>query len=113
MQKEYLRITLHDNDFTSYYQTMGDTLSDIFRSVRTYPTEEDLPQIKELVTHLWYSIHNIRSLLRWKNTPISYDEAKIDCFLPDISIVSDIPEWENNEVLYIPLFDGDAGVILR
>lgn len=115
MPKKYLRITLHDNDFTSYYQILGETLLKVFQSEKTYPTEEDLSEMETLVSHLWYSIHNIKSLMRWKGTPIQYKETSMDCFYPDISIVdeSDIPDSENFEAIYVPMFDGDNRVLLK
>lgn len=113
--KKYLRITLHDNDFTSYYQILGETLLKVFQSEKTYPTEEDLSEMETFVSHLWYSIHNIKSLMRWKDTPIPYKESSMDCFYPDISIVddSDIPDSENFEAIYVPMFDGDNRVLLK
>ena len=106
-KSKYLLITIHDNDFTSYFMELGEILYHIFISEGTFPTEEDIPELKELIKHLWYSVHNIDMLMRWKNTSVEYKRMdKIYYFYPDVKIIDhlDIPEWENGEKIYIPLF---------
>ena len=107
-KSKYLMITIHDNDFTSYFIELGKTLYNIFISEGKFPTEEDIPELKELIKHLWYSVHNIVMLMRWKNTLVEYERTdEISYFYPDVKIMDylDIPEWENAEDIYIPLFE--------
>ena len=106
-ESKYLMITIHDNDFTSYFMELGITLYNIFVFEGTFPTEEDIPELKELIKYLWYSIHNIDMLMRWKNTLVEYKRMdEISYFYPDVKIINylDIPEWEAGENIYIPLF---------
>lgn len=110
---KYLMITIHDNDFTSYYHILGNTLLDVFRYAG-YPTEEDIPELKELIKFLWYSVDSIVNLSRWKDTSIKHKSYPInDYFIPDIKIVNyfDIPKWGNGEEIYIPLFDGNDEIL--
>lgn len=118
MKAPYLKITICDNDFTGYAKEIGRILYDIFRFENTYPNEDDFDNIKGFIKHLWYSVYELGDYLRWKDTIVEYGvshEGYIDRFEPDLQIIdyTDIPDWENGEVFYIPLFDCDGEIIIN
>lgn len=89
---------------------IGELLYDLFYSEDNYPTEEQLPKLKELIKHLWYNVYLIQDLMRYK----SAGAIDVDYFNPYLEFVNfeDIPEWDNAESIYIPMFD-DAEIIVR
>jgi len=107
---KYLRITTHDNDFICSLEAIGKLLYDTFYSEGTYPTEEDFPTLKEIIKHLWFGADMAVDLMRWGylNTP------NIEFFEPHLEFVDylDIPDWNNYENIYIPMFD-DAEILVR
>lgn len=114
MKREYLMITMHDNDFSISLELLGETLLNIF-SLHEYPNNQrDLDRIKEYVQYMIWGIHNISHAFLGKHswtTPLSV----FDC---DLSIIDehDIPEWDNAESIYVPLFEfegEEARVLLR
>lgn len=108
-ENKYLRITIHDNDYTVLYRILGDTIYNLFYWCEKFPTEKDLPHIKEYIAHLWWSIANMKGYLCRHD---GYFETPLKCFEDlDISIVDDIPEWCNGEEIFIPLTYTD--VVLR
>lgn len=111
---KYLRITIHDNDFISDLQIVGETLKNIFDFEDKYPTEDDLPKIKEYISNLCWSIHNLDNFYRWKDTSVDFSETPMKIFDVDLAIVdyTDIPDWNNSEDVYIPLFAENNDILL-
>lgn len=109
MTAKYLRITIHDNDFTSSLEEVGILLYKMFNQYE-YPTEDQLPMISECIKQLWYSITSLDTFLHrghLTNVDISY-------FTPILEFIDylDIPDWDNYESIYIPMFD-NADIIVR
>jgi hypothetical protein len=100
---KYLRVTIHDNDFTSSLKMISNLLYETFQYEGRYPTEEDFPVLKECIKHLWFGEHLASSLMRWGER----DTVDINYFEPHLEFVdfSDIPVWDNDESVYIPMFD--------
>ena len=100
----YLRLTIHDNDFWCTIQFVAELLKRMIDYCNLKITKEDLPEIREYINGLLYSICNIEHYMLNKELP-SYE-----WFDPDLKIVNylDIPEWENFECAYIPLFKGEV-----
>ena len=101
--RKYLKVTIHDNDFTHTLDQVCELLYDSFQFEGKFPTEEDFPQLKTAIQHLWYGADIVKNLMRW-----GYPGQ--DCFkylYPNLEIVEekDIPEWDNDEIIYIPLFE--------
>lgn len=107
---KYLRITIHDNDFWLSLEQIGELLYNIFYTEDAYPTEEQLPILKEYIKHIWYGTFKIGSLMdrgEAGEVDISYLEPRLE-FIDYL----DIPEWDNGESIYIPMFD-DAEILKR
>lgn len=106
---KYLRVTVHDNDFTNSLLLVGDFLKQAFKHEDKYPIEQDFNVLKEAINHIWYGIHGIMNQLR-SGKCILYG---IDYLKPDLEFVDfeDIPDWDNSESIYIPMFDGE--ILLR
>ena len=103
----YLRVTIHDNDFSSSLMRVGGLLYESFQFYEKYPTEKDFLALKEAIKHLWLSIHRMQDLIRWGNLNNCTD---MEYFNPHLEFVdvTDIPDWDNAESIYIPMFnDGE------
>lgn len=113
MECKYLRVTIHDNDFSHSLKMIGELLYELFWFEGNYPTEEQFPMLKEYIKHLWYGANATQDLIRlihWEKPT----NCHIDCFEPHLEFVdySDIPDWDNSESIYIPMFEG-AEVLMR
>lgn len=110
MDGKYLRITIRDNDFSSSLGWIGDLLYEIFWAEDNYPTEEKLPTLKEYIKRLWHSTYMIQDCMRW----CPAGEVDENYFNPHLEFVdfADIPDWDNSESIYIPMFD-DAKILVR
>jgi hypothetical protein len=107
---KYLRVTIYDNDFTTSLEMISELLYETFRFEDRYPTEEDFSALKEHIKHLWFAEHMIMELMRWGEC----DTININYFEPRLEFVDylDIPDWDNAESVYIPMFDG-AEILMR
>ena len=105
---KYLKVTLHDNDFTSIIEFSSMLLKEIidfFDGYGSYDiSDEDLSRLKDDIHYLLYATYRIYNYLYHREC-----NTKSDYFKPDLEIVDylDMPEWDNNESVFIPLFDGD------
>ena len=102
--KKYLKITICDNDFWHSLSLVGDLLQELFWFMDRYPTEDQLEFLKVYIKHIWFGTNGVEKIVGWGNgSPID-----ISYFEPDLKIVdfADIPEWDNDESIYIPMFDG-------
>lgn len=102
-EAKYLRVTIHDNDFSTSLLMMGELLYNIFQYECKYPTEKDFPILKDCIKHLWLATDIIKDLMRWGKI----NSPSIDYFEPDLEFVNylDILDWDNSESIYIPMFD--------
>lgn len=111
---KYLKVTIHDNDFIYYANTMMAAIKELFELYHFYPeTEEDLERLKPGIAHMWNGFYMISDCRTGHEIPHDY----IDMFMRDLklSIVEDkdIPGWANSEEMYIPLFEhGGDGFLL-
>lgn len=110
MNAKYLRVTIHDNDFTSSLKKVGTLLYNSFYMEDNYPTEEQLPELEESIKHLWYGANMTQALMRWGEIT----KVDISYFKPRLEFVNylDIPDEDNYESIYIPMFD-DAEILVR
>lgn len=110
----YLRITIHDNDFINSLEHVANTLNAVFISEGRYPEEDELPLLKKYVQSLWFSIDSISDILRWNKTSVKFKENSEKIYEPELKFVDylDIPEWDNYESVYIPMFD-NAEILIR
>ena len=107
---KYLRITIHDNDFYDSLRMVSELLYKIFWAEDSYPTEENFPMLKEYIKHLWHSTYTIQDFMR----EYPAGDVREDYFNPRLEFVDylDIPDWDNAESAYIPMFD-DAEILMR
>ena len=110
MQDKYLKVTIYDNDFTSTLEMVCETLYEIFQQEGKYPTEEDFPTLQMIIQHMWFATDMAQDLMRWGHL----NSPTMKYFIPDLSFVTaeELSEWENHEVVYIPMFD-DYKILMR
>lgn len=111
---KYLRITIHDNDFWYSLSLLADMLYEIFIRKGRFPEEDELPLLKKYIRPLWFSLHNLNSVMRWNKNSVGFKETIEEYFEPTLEFVDyvDIPDWDNDESVYIPMFEG-AEIIRR
>lgn len=109
----YLRITIHDNDFITSLEYIAHTLNELFQNVGRYPEEDELPLLKEYVQSLWFSVDNIWQIMRWNKNSVGFSENPKRIFKPVLEFVEyeDIPDWDDNSSVYIPMFN--TNILLR
>lgn len=109
----YLKITMHDNDFTGSLKYVADILYKIFQYAGRYPEENELPLLATYIQNLWFSIHNINAIMYWNKNSVGFNESNFSLFRPSLKFVDflDIPEWDDYESVYIPMFDNSAILI--
>lgn len=111
---KYLKITNDDNDFVISLGRVAVILYEIFQSEQRYPTEDELPLLKDYIKCLWFSVHNVRNFIRWDKDFSGFHETKKKIFMPVLEFVdySDIPEVGDMDSAYIPMFD-NAEILIR
>lgn len=101
----YLKLTIHDNDFYFTIQFVSELLYEIFYflDITAIDLYKHLPQIKTHIQQLLYSTSFIEHQLEGIYNP------DLEYFQPDMELVTsiDIPDWDNDESAFIPLFEGD------
>lgn len=109
----YLKITIHDNDFTNSLEQVAHTLNGIFSITGRYPEEDELPLLKKYIESLWFSIDNIWQIMRWNKNSVGFSENPEKIFKPVLEFVEyeDIPDWDDNSSVYIPMFN--TNILLR
>lgn len=118
MEKEYtakyLRITIHDNDFWQSLEQLSRILYETFLTEKRFPEEDEFPLLKKYIQSLWFSLHNLKSIMRWNKNVVGFRESAEDIFVPILEFVDylDIPDWDDNESVYIPMFE-NAEIIRR
>lgn len=111
---KYLRITMHDNDFWQSLALLADILYEIFNDEGRFPEEDELPVLKKYIQSLWFSLHNLYSAMCWNKKSVGFTEMTEKHFEPTLEFVDyfDIPDCDNDESVYIPMFK-KAEIIIR
>lgn len=111
---KYLRITMHDNDFWLSLEYLSKMLYEIFIFERRFPEEDELTLLKKYIQPLWFSLHNLDSIMNWNKNSVGFKETIEKYFEPTLEFVDylDIPDWDNSESVYIPMFE-NAEIITR
>ena len=106
--KKYLRVTIHDRDFNDELRSAVEILHGYFWMYEKYPTEKDFPYLRQYIKNLINDAYCVRLFVSSYESFPNLDEKNL-YFLPTLSIVKEenIPDWENGECYYIPLFDDD------
>lgn len=104
---KYLKITISDNDFTNSGYEVGHLIQGFCRYKCDIIEENDFPKIKKYIAYLWWSVDNLDEYLKWKDTEIDFHETRLQYFEEclQLSIVdsSDIPNWGDNDCIYVAL----------
>lgn len=107
----FLRLTIGDNDFMHDATVfMGNLIRDIFISNEVDVNDIDLEELSEIIEKIWINTIQLDRFLD-KNTGSVYYGNHY--FRPSLSIVTydemDNEDWENGEVMYIPInFEGEV-----
>lgn len=106
----YLYISIRDNDFKFELEDVCRLLYEFFQFTDDYPeNEQDLKELKPIVQNLLYQRDQLKRYKdkNYPNVPVSY-------FKPQMKFINslDIPDWDNGESAYIPMFD-DGEVTIR
>ena len=111
---KYLHITMHDNDFINSLSLLADMLYAIFILEERFPEEDELTLLKKYIQPLWFSIHNINSIMSRNKTVVGFTETLEKYFEPTLEFVDylDIPGWDDNQSVYIPMFKTEDDVII-
>lgn len=111
---KYLRVTMHDNNFWLSLTLLADTLYIIFIEDGRFPEEDELPLLKKYIQSLWFSLHNLDAVMCWNKNSVGFKETIEKHFEPTLEFVDylDIPDWDNDESVYIPMFE-NAEIIRR
>ena len=105
---------MHDNDFWYSLSLLADMLYTIFTYEGRFPEEDELSLLKKYIQPLWFSIDNISDVMRWNKKSVGFNETIVKHFYPTLEFVDylDIPDWDNDESVYIPMFE-NAEIIRR
>lgn len=99
----YLEVTIRDNDFRDSLAKTCQLLYEVCKVSGRYPTEEDLPNLKEAVKHIWFGLDDALDILFWRRpTDVGIDYLEPQFRFVDFSDIQD----ENLECAYIPMFNG-------
>lgn len=111
---KYLHITMYDNDFINSLSLLADMLYAIFILEERFPEEDELTLLKKYIQPLWFSIHNINSIMSRNKTVVGFTETLEKYFEPILEFIDylDIPNWDDSQSVYIPMFE-NAEIIIR
>ena len=106
----YLKLSIHDNDYWYIIERVSESLSEIFYFLDITPNilKNKLPQLKIYIQDMLYTTYTMCFLLKGRDK--DEELTSRDYFEPDLEIVDylDIPNWDNGENAFIPLFDADV-----
>lgn len=97
---------MHDNDFWLSLYQLSKMLYEIFLSEGRFPEEDELPLLRKYIQPLWFSLHNLNSIISWNKNSVGFTESAEKYFVPTLEFVDyiNIPDWDNDESVYIPMF---------
>ena len=110
---KYLKITIYDNDFTGYWHILAEAVHSMIMWMKASDDLEDIDmdRLANGIQEIWSGLNkSMYALEPYRRRKYFQTDTSMDCFKPYLSIVnySDIPEWENGEVIYVPLFEGES-----
>lgn len=111
-EAKYLRVTVHDNDYTHSLEIACEFLYKMF-SDSHFPTEEKIYNFEQSFRYLWAGVHFIDKTL-WKDKVIDDPSYFVSNLFPYFEFVDyfDIPDDDNYESVYIPMFP-NAEILVR
>lgn len=106
MEAKYLKITIHDNDFTGYADILASAIKDMFKWLCWVPTtDESLEKLKPAIANVWTGLEMVHqeSCSRQFSNFYDYIMEHIDLSIVDFENIPD--SVDNYEDVYIPLFE--------
>lgn len=106
----YLKVTIHDNDFSYDLQKTCELVYEICREYNSYPTEEGLLILREAIKHMLFGVQTASRLMSWSeyykhnSDIIDYFDLCLNLEFVNCECVLDF-EWDNGESIYVPMFD--------
>ena len=109
----YLRISIGDNDFTTVSPALEKALGEMFY-LNDFPGSEGLVKLREPIVALWVGAVMMDEAMKWDDDSRNNDYGKLREYMLErlkLEIVKfeDIPDWDNYESIYVPLY-GDGTV---
>lgn len=113
MEAKYLKITIHDNDFTCWIECLAEAIMNMFNWNCWKPkTDEDLEKLKPAIAHVWTGLEMIRQA-KGKHPDSNIYNYIMEHLDLSIEEFENIPNSvENYEDLYIPLFKSDDFLVV-
>lgn len=122
-EEKYLKITLHDSDFSTTLNLLGSSLEEIFkyhitknRSWDSYEIKENLSTFTSFIKELFISINKINfafwyesGITRTMEKFCNEDSDYLNQLEVSICSTSDIPKQNNFEDLYIQIDGNNIG----
>lgn len=109
MDAKYLKITIHDNDFTSYIGYLAEAIMNMFKWNGWKPkSDKDLENLKPAIAHIWYGLDMICHAAGTRPGNVNIYNYIMDNLELSIEEFEYIPEsMDKCEDLYIPLSKSD------
>lgn len=114
----YLHISIGDNDFTTVSPALEKALGEMFY-LNDFPGSGDLVKLREPIVALWVGAVMMNEAMEWDDESRHNDYGKLREYMLErlkLEIVKfeDIPDWDNYESIYVPLYgDGTVESFLR
>lgn len=109
MNTKYLKITIHDSDFTGYIVNLAESIMNIFTWNGWKPkTDKDLDNLKPAIAHIWTGLDMISHAAGKRAGNFNIYNYIMENLELSIEECENMPEsMYKSEDLYIPLFKSD------
>lgn len=114
MANYYLKLTMHNNDYSSSLFQAGIALYDYFNREEWFPREEDLPKLLPIIQHLVNSFYNLSEYMIFSIFSQTQEFTKSIKYFDNLKIEfvnsEDLPAYNQNyEDIYVAMFKAPIG----
>ena len=114
MAQIYLKLTMHDNDYSPSLHQAGIALYDYFKREDWFPREGDLPKLLPIIQHLVNSFYNLREYMIFSIFSQAQEPTKSIKYFDNLKIEfvngEDLPaHTQNYEDVYVAMFKAPIG----
>lgn len=100
--RKWLRITVHDNDFTGFGRILGEAIREMIFWRGEQIREDNIEDYREVISELWSAFQKFDNVGLISNNAVKMEFFKANM---DMEIVDDGDiEADNYESIYIPMF---------